>query len=646
MIEGSETSAPLQKFDISRNPKLATGGATRLLTAIADAEVQSIRLDLGAGAHTLERAKPDILLASTDGLSLRTCDLALLAKWVNCVKASVSSIVLDGNNSLVLDEDCAPIWASFCTSCHETRQLKRLSLSSVGIEMQLVPALAELISSATVRDSLVVLDLSSNLACTESGEQSEVAPPALNAATGLPAWTSLCEAIAKSQVTDLNLSNCFSWKGWPLAATKILANTLLAMPSLSTLDISGSGLFVSSGETEDLDDHLGWMEICAQLRKESCHLTSLRATRIGLMSTRLHYLYDQPNDKNLAFPLKLTQLNLSSNPFARDIPFGIKKGKTADEIMLNLARGGRDGITGRTKVTTGACVVLRDPKNLATDQVFKVIEREEMAQNYNKDKADQLIECLDVVTNERKSINIVDILRDYEVFDPKHVNIGSYTHTERMWASLCGSNITALDVSNSSMDTTSVRELADAVRSMDHVKKIRISSTGDGPWRGANGVQVRPPFVTSSNGVDHSLPGSMPIYELALDEAGAISVADMCLGPEDALLVAAWLTRPAIQGEWMTLDMSHNPIFGNSDGAEDALAVQVEGDGVLGSHRIMQANLQWQTPQVGSPNDARAGQVVYVDQVRKAAGKVAQLDPVARERRCRDCQDNWVSQPL
>jgi hypothetical protein len=258
------------------------------------------------------------------------------------------------------------------------------------------------------------------------------------------------------------------------------------------------------------------------------------------------------------------------------VPAGVRK--------LNPDRGGRTGTNGWTRLcgidkNIPVGVVLT---NGPCDRILKVNKREETWKKNDATRPeDQVLDVVDTFAGDLDQLPVTEALQKYDAYDPREVYIGSYITSKWLWSVLdkrhsTGCNLVHLELVDCEIDAKAVLQLAHAVQSMDDLETMRMSSTGAGPWRGCFGARVPP-----------SQREAAKVYELKLtgdsqSNQQVVELTDCGIGPEDACLISAWMTRPKVRERWSRINLASNPVFGNKKISEDD--EKMVG---LGEHRIL-----------------------------------------------------------
>jgi hypothetical protein len=371
---------------------------------------------------------------------------------------------------------------------------------------------------------------------------------------------------------------------------KALASVLLSA-RIRSLNISDNNIFSvevlgSGGNRMMKSDAAGWHAICEALHDSSCVVEEFYAARIRLGPLRLKSLFSpqvaggeiDPREPR-EFPQRISRLDLSGNYFAACIPFQVP----ANVRALNPDRGGAKGTNGWTKLCgidkkIPVGVVLT---NGPCDRILKVKKREETWKKNDATRPeDQVLDVFDTFMGDLDELRVTDALQKYDAYDPREVYIGSYITSKWLWSVLdkrhsTGCNLVHLELVDCEMDAKAVLQLACAVKSMDLLETMRMSSTGAGPWRGRFGIRV--PLQRQD----------AKVYELKLTGDSncqkVVELADCGVGPEDACLISAWMTRPKVREKWSRVNLSgSNVVFGNKKASEDD--EKMVG---LGEHRIL-----------------------------------------------------------
>ena len=180
-----------------------------------------------------------------------------------------------------------------------------------------------------------------------------------------------------------------------------------------------------------------------------------------------------------------------------------------------------------------------------------------------------------LATEEEVEREVKYMLRSTDIYHKKDVNVGCHSHIEGLFDffSTKAIRLETIDLSGCHLDTVAVARVASTLCHMPQLVALTMSSTGNGPFRGPINA-VRPPA---------SLP--QVVYTLAVSDGGALDLSSKQLGPEDGLLLAAWMRCPRVQNKLIELDISDNAILGTRD--EDTVYLP---DGELddrGQYRVL-----------------------------------------------------------
>ena len=573
LIRGSTEIAEL---DLSGNP-LGQLGLEYVFDAVNESEVRTLTIDFGEKevnkGHKFKRHDSKLDMAAKQ---LDAAEILLLSHWISHSKDFLEELYLD-HNSGVNDKEVLPIFcAALKGSAEGKTPLKSLSIADIGMDLA---AAIELAATTSTMPSLATLNLSRNsmISLTHWDDLST-------------RWAQFCDHLRLSKaLRTLSLSGCMSGSGAAQELGKVLRNG-----SLRCIDISDNQIFTAKSSSEEKgalsSDPAGWEELCAALHDSKCVIEEFHAARIGLLPLRLRHLYERVVDsskhKSVAtgqdtvttekvFPPRIKVMNLSGNGFAARIAFVAPPGVRT----VNSDKGGKSGKNGWTKLcgvdnTLNAVPLGVILTNGPCGRVLKVLNREEGWKKNATPEAQRLV-IVDTLTCEADEISVVDALKNYDAYDPREVFVGSYP-SHAFWPVLEKCNLVHLDLVDCVVDARSVLELASAVKHMDHLETMRMSATGCGPWRGQFGVHVPEKREAA------------PVYDLKLDDSDShVDLSDKDLGPEDACLVASWMTRPQVCGQWETISLKGNLVFGNLKVEED----QQEGGIELGEYRILSPNI-------------------------------------------------------
>ena len=574
LIRGSTKIAEL---DLSGNP-LGQEGLECIFSAVNGSEVAKLTIDFGDKlvnrGRTFTRHDSKLDMAEKD---LGSAEILLLSHWISHSKDFLEELCLDHNTGMN-DKQVLPIFcAALKASAEGKAPLKSLSVAQVGMDLA---AAMELVATTSTMSSLATLNISMNsmISLTHWDDLSE-------------RWSQFCDHLSQSEaLKSLNLAGCMSGFEAAKELGKVLCNG-----SLRCINISDNDIFSAKSSSEEKgalsSDPAGWEVLCAALHDSKCKVEEFYAARIGLAPLRLKSLYEivdadskhksvitgeQTVGTERVFPPRIKVIDLSDNIFATRIPFVAPPGVRT----LNSERGGPKGTNGWTKL----CGIDNTSNNAKDNiplgviltngpcgRVLKILKREEGWKKDNRPEA-QVVEIVDTFSAYADQMKVTTALKDYDAFDPREVYVGSYP-SHSFWPTLRNSNLVSLDLHGSFMDTSSVMDLADAVDRMEYLETMRMSATGSGPWRGRFGMHIPEARKVAT------------VFDLKLD-GSHVELSDKDLGPEDACLVASWITRPHIRDKWETISLKGNLVFGNKKIDEDS-------DSELGEYRILSPKIRF-----------------------------------------------------
>lgn len=576
-------SKTVRDLDVSGNP-LGEEGLTQIFEAIVGSTVERLCIDFGPknAGYVFDRKNTKLDLC---GRELRPQEIKLLSLWIHHTSDSIKEIHLDNNSGLV-----GEALTSFCGALKRADAMTLLSVSDAGLDLT---AGLELAATTASMRSLGSLNLSRNQLVSVADWD----------ALGSD-WSEFCGHLSgSSALRNLDLSSCIEGAEPAKALARILCEEA---GSIVSLNLSDNNIFTMTGGR---DDPGGWQALCAALHHENCAVEEFYAARVGLAPLRLHSLFTQQESVR-EFPQRIRRLDLSGNHFATRIPFQAPK----HVMTLNNDKGGKTGTNGWTKLcgvdkkvplgvilTNGPC-----------QRILKILKREE---TWKKESAtrpeDQVLDVIDTFNDSADQITVLKALKEYNAYDPREVFIGSYRESQHFWSVLSkhdpggagGCNkLVHLELVDCEIDTKAVLQLAAAVKTMDCLETMRMSATGAGPWRGRFGLRVPPTKEQQAPVYDLKLTPPPPPAPLAQDgnssprrsvhiqqqqqqqirAGGIVELNDKGLGPEDAALIAAWMTRPQVRDKWSKIKLTSNPIFGNKHLHEDE--ARMEG---IGEYRIL-----------------------------------------------------------
>jgi hypothetical protein len=220
-------------------------------------------------------------------------------------------------------------------------------------------------------------------------------------------------------------------------------------------------------------------------------------------------------------------------------------------------------------------------------------------------------------TEEEEEVKIQMLQDTADAYRPQAVDIGQCVVLETFWNSmkLLAVNLEALDLSSCELDTDSVLSVASMLAGLAQLKELTMTATALGPWRGVNGLQFKDKAYETAD--DYK-------YTLKVSEVGELDISHSNLGPEDAVLVSAWLKQIPVSSTLTKLVLSYNRLFGNFQKQEDGggLARHETGGSQGREYRVFKKTTVRAEPSRASKEvgKLRRGDVILVDVI-EPAGK-------------------------
>ena len=513
----AERESPLRQtltdLDISTN-RLSTGKQA-LFATIPGTQISKVRVNLGTDdiSSTLDKNDDELDLRSK---ALGNEDSALLAGWIRHV-GQMKALKLSDNAELVEEGSHIGAFEELCDAMEGTA-LDTLELADTGMQGKAGSRLAAAISSAgsQLQTSLTRLDVGSN----KLGGQDD------------SSWEELCAAVKGSNIADLTIASCSLTPDNTVKLAGVLAN-----PKLTRLDLGGNSLFGQQdawlGSGENSANRGGWDAVCEAFRSISqCAIEDLSVSSIQLGPPGLETLTE-------SLPAALRKLDISDNHIASRALVRLKPNTN----IINPTRGGRSGTTGRGSIDKGVVCITKD----GTCFVVKKHER-----------GTDTVTLTNLETERDEKVQVGHLLLSMDAYAKKSAQIGSFKHIEEFWPSIAKrKSLVALNLSNCGMDRKSVFQLSRELGKLQHLEELKLTATGDGPWRGHNGKA----FGFRDDSVD---------YSYTLCDNAILDLDGKHLGPEDLVLVSAWIQRSLVSEKLRRLILSNNKrLFGNGHTAED-----------------------------------------------------------------------------